>query len=395
MKYCILPWISFGTNTFGRPRVCGYSSVKTPVKLKDSSISVEWNSDYFKEIRKSFLKDEWPENCSRCKYVEETGGISKRMDSNHMWNDDYEHLIELTQKDGSVPYQPPHIDVRTGTVCNFKCIHCGPGASSRWNEDIDILYKYGYDQEPSDNKWISQDDKFWDDLDISQIKRYNFLGGESFYNKKHNEFIKKVNDSPYAKDVEVMYVSNGSLLNEDKLNDLKNFKKIKLRLSVDSIGESGVYFRYGLNWNDWCKKCKLINEFAKEYKNFDVAFQWTCSNISIFYLIDSYDFIREEFSDIRFLFENHVTQPYHMSPQNLPIKIKKILKENIESYPFEQVHLEQYPFYVKHMMEKDAWPEYGNILLNYMDDLDRVRNIDWKKSFKEMELEKYDSRNLD
>ena len=42
------------------------------------------------------------------------------------------------------------------------------------------------------------------------------------------------------------------------------------------------------------------------------------------------------------------------------------------------------------MMEKDAWPEYGNILLDYLDDLYRVRNINWKKSFKEMELEKYD-----
>ena len=34
---------------------------------------------------------------------------------------------------------------------------------------------------------------------LAQIKRYNFLGGESFYNKRHNEFIKRLNESPYAK----------------------------------------------------------------------------------------------------------------------------------------------------------------------------------------------------
>ena len=28
MKPCILPWINFGTNTFGRVRVCGYSDFK-------------------------------------------------------------------------------------------------------------------------------------------------------------------------------------------------------------------------------------------------------------------------------------------------------------------------------------------------------------------------------
>ena len=395
MKPCILPWINFGTNTFGRPRVCGYSSVKTPIKLKDSSISIEWNSEYFKQIRNDFLNEKWPENCSRCKYVEDSGGFSKRMDSNHMWYENYEHLIELTSDDGSLPYQPPHIDVRTGTVCNFKCIHCGPGASSKWQEDISMLYKYGYDQEPSDNKWIAHDDKFWNDLDISQIKRYNFLGGESFYNKKHNEFIKKLNASKFAKDVEVMYVTNGSLLNEEKLNDLKNFKKIKLRLSVDAIGKAGEYFRYGLNWNDWHNKCSFINEFVDKNKNFDVAFQWTCSNISMFYLIDTYDFIRDEYPNIRFLLENHVTHPYHMSAQNLPIELKVKIKNEIESYPFEDPTNEKYPFYVSHMMEKDAWSEHGSVLMNYLDDLNRVRHIDWKISFEEMKLEKYDPRNME
>tara|TARA_B000000557_G_scaffold262140_1_gene262361 strand:- start:271 stop:1461 length:1191 start_codon:yes stop_codon:yes gene_type:complete len=395
MKPCILPWINFGTSTFGRPRVCGYSSVKTPVKLKDSKISDEWNNEYFKTIRKNFLNQEWPENCSRCKYVEENGGVSKRQDSNHMWYSNYNHLISLTEEDGSVPYQPPHMDVRTGTVCNFKCIHCGPGASSKWQEDASMLYKYGYDQEPSDNKWIAQDSNFWDSLDISQIKRYNFLGGESFYNKRHNEFIKKVNDSPYAKDVEVMYVSNGSLMNEEKLNDLINFKKIKLRLSVDTLGVAGEYFRYGLDWDDWHKKCKFIDDFVKTHNNFDVAFQWTCSNISIFYLIDTYDFIREEYENIRFLFENHVTQPYHMSAQNLPLQIKKNIKNEIESYPFKETHLKQYPFYVSHMMEKNSWSTHGSILLNYLDDLDEIRKIDWAESFKEMDLKKYDTRNLD
>ena len=32
MKPCILPWINFGTNTFGRPRVCGYSDIESQLK---------------------------------------------------------------------------------------------------------------------------------------------------------------------------------------------------------------------------------------------------------------------------------------------------------------------------------------------------------------------------
>ena len=407
MKPCILPWINFGTSIFGRPRICGYSDIEkqweqmfrernlpwppTPIeetpeyiltsniakeymtwinKLEKSNIEEQWNGLYFKEIRKSFLNNDWPKNCKRCKHVEELNGVSKRMDENHMWFDKYEHLISQTEKDGSVNYQPPHIDVRTGTVCNFKCIHCSPAASSRWLEDRSLIEKYGYEYTENDNTWIAQDSKFWDNLDISQIKRYNFLGGESFWNKRHNEFIKRLNESPYAKDVEIAYVSNGSL----KFKNMENFKKVRLRLSVDCVEKAGEYFRYGLKWNDWCNN---IKEFPS---NFDVSFQWTCSNVSMFYLIDTYNLLRNKFPDIRFLFENHVTEPYHMSVQNLPIEIKNEIKEKIDAYMFDEEAKEVLPFYINHMFEKDGWTDNGSILINYFNDLDKARNTNWKES---------------
>jgi hypothetical protein len=355
MKPCILPWINFGTNTFGKPRVCGYSS-----KTSD-----EWsfNSKYFKEIRNSFLNNEWPENCKRCKHVEELGGTSKRMDENHMWYNKYEHLIDKNV----VNYYPPHIDVRTGTICNFKCIHCGPASSSKWMEDYELICNYGYDFPLVDDKWIAQDSKFWDNLDISQIKRYNFLGGESFYNKRHNEFIKRLNESEYAKDVEIAYVSNGSL----KFDNMDNFKKVRLRLSVDCAEEAGEYFRYGIKWDEWC------NNISNFPSNFDVSFQWTCSNVSMFYLKDTYTYMRTEFPDIRFLFENHVTEPYHMSAQNLPMKIKEQICKNID-------FIDMPKSYVNYMMEKDGWSSHGKIFINYLDDLDQARKIDWRTSFSEM-----------
>ena len=413
---CILPWINFGTNTYGRPRVCGYSdhdaqwkkmfierdypwpptpAEETPEhilksqfafdwktwlnKLENSSIDTQWNGIYFRDIRLSFLKNEWPENCKRCKHVESLGGTSNRMDENHMWQNKYKHLIDTTNEDGSVPYQPQHLDVRTGTICNFKCIHCSPASSSRWKEDESLIIKYGYEAIQNDDQWIVQDSKFWENLDISQIKRYNFLGGESFYNKRHNEFIKRLNESPYAKDVEIAYVSNGSL----KFENMENFKKVRLRLSVDCVEKAGEYFRFGLKWSEWVENLKNFPS------NFDVSFQWTCSNVSMFYLVDTYDLLREEFPDIRFLFNNHVTEPYHMSVQNLPIEVKDKIKNDIENYMFDNDALEVLPFYLNHMYEKDGWQTHGKILINYLNDLDKARNINWRTSFSEMNLENY------
>lgn len=399
MKPCILPWINFSTTTFGRPRVCGYSDDKTlkkiDVKLKDSSIQAEWNNEYFKEIRRDFLSGKWPENCKRCQYVESLGGVSKRQDENGFWYETYKDLINQTNTDGSVPYDPLHIDVRTGTVCNLKCIHCGTGASSKWKEDKNLLNKYpntgNFD---IDNKWIEIENKFWNSLRDSwhQTKRYNFLGGESFANKRHNEFLKDLSETEYASTVNLAYVTNGSLINESRLNQLSKFRSVVLRLSIDALGVAGEYFRYPIKWDTFTKQLKMIDTFVKDKPNFDIGVQWTCSNISMFYLTETYDIIRNDFPNIKFLFCNHVEWPIHMSAQNLPLDLKLIIKEKIENYKFKTRDLNDFPFYINHMMEKDLWPEHGHTFMQYLDDLDLARNVSWRYSFKEMELEKYDTR---
>lgn len=399
MKPCILPWINFSTNTFGRPRVCGYSDQATvksaQVKLKDSTVSAEWNNEYFKTIRKDFLEGNWPENCKRCKYVESLEGVSKRQDENGFWFDQYKDLIDKTAADGSVPYDPPHIDVRTGMICNLKCIHCGTGASSKWQEDKLLLDKYpnteNYD---INNKWIEQEHEFWNHLRSTwhETKRYNFLGGESFANKRHNEFLKDLSETNHAAGINLAYVTNGTLINEARLDQLSKFKTVVLRLSVDALGRAGEYFRFPIKWETFTKQLKVIDNYVADKENFDIGVQWTCSNVSMFYLTETYDIIRNEFPNIKFLFCNHVEWPMHMSAQNLPQELKNIIVEKINAYQFKERDFEDFPFYVNHMLEKDMWKEQGKTFMQYLDDLDTARNISWKHNFQEMELHKYDPR---
>ena len=44
------------------------------------------------------------------------------------------------------------------------------------------------------------------------------------------------------------------------------------------------------------------------------------------------------------------------------------------------------------MLEKDLWKTQGSVFMNYLDDLDAAREVNWNYSFKEMELEKHDPR---
>lgn len=396
-KPCILPWINFSTNPNGRPRACGYSDIATVKKnrttLRNSTVAVEWNNDYFKSIRKEFLEGQWPENCKRCKYVEELNGRSKRVDENEAYYEQNKHLFEKTSADGTLSELPKHIDVRTGTTCNQKCIHCGTGVSSKWREDKLLFDKYPNTESVNINdRWIDKETKFWDYLrsNMQHFKRYNFLGGESFANKRHNEYLKELSESAYAAEVELQYVTNGTLLTLERLEQLDKFRLVKLRLSVDALGAAGEYFRFPMDWKEFMQKVELVNEFIVDKKNFDVGFQWTCSNISMFYLDQTYKLLTDNFPNIRFIFSNHVEFPLHMSAQNLPAAIKQQILKKLKNIELAHSNVGDLEFYINHMMEKELWPDYHKILLHYLDDLDKARNCDWRKSFSEMKLHRYD-----
>jgi len=399
MKTCILPWINFSTNPFGRPRVCGYSDLDTvkrnKVKLKDTDIHSEWNNEYFKTIRREFIEGKWPENCKRCEYVEKLQGVSKRMDENQAYMERYEHLLDNTQSDGSVSHLPQHIDVRTGTTCNQKCIHCGTGVSSKWKEDKSLFDKYPNTKTIEVNdRWIDKDTKFWDYLreNMSHFKRYNFLGGESFANKRHNEYLQELSTTEYAQQVELQYVTNGVLLTQARIEQLSKFKRVKLRLSVDALGSAGEYFRFPMRWSEFEEKAELVHTYIKDKTHFDVGFQWTCSNISMYYLDQTYQRLSEKFPGIRFIFSNHVEFPLHMSAQTLPIEIKDAIVKRLNQLELTSYNKGDLDFYINHMLEKDLWSTQGSVFMNYIDDLDRARNISWQQCFSEMELTKYDPR---
>lgn len=395
MKPCILPWINFSTTTFGRPRVCGYSDDATIKlenrRLRNSDIETEWNNEYFKQIRRDFLADQWPDNCKRCKYVEELDGISKRQDENGYWYARYKHLINKTNADGSVDYAPPHIDVRTGTTCNLKCVHCGTGASSKWREDKLLLDRYENTADHEiDNSWIDTDHVFWDKLreNVSTVKRYNFLGGESFANKRHNEFLRFLSASGYAHEVHVAYVTNGILLNEQRMNQLTQFKNCILRISLDAIGDPLEFFRFPTKWNVIQSRLTMLNEYAKR-KNLDIGIQWTCSNVSIFYFKQTYEYVTQNYPNIKFLLCNHVEFPIHMSAQVLPMQLKQQIKQQWESIDYFPAAESEWQFYVNHMLELDLWEEHKPTLLNYFNDLDTARRTDWRVALKEMKLDEF------
>lgn len=372
---CILPWIAFNTTPQGKSRPCGYSALKSDIKISNSTITQEFNNSLFREIRKSFLKGEWHNNCIRCRNMQEAGIPAKLDEENSVYYDDNRYLINQTNEDGSIDHYPSNIDIRLGTVCNLKCIHCGVGNSSKWLEDTAILNEYeNLKTFAIDNSWVDRPNEMWADLmsNINNIKRFNWLGGEPFASKQHNRFMKTISDEQ-AKNISLQYVTNGLLLNENILLSLSRFKTIDLNISIDVIGEKAEYFRYPLRWDIFLEKLKLLQDFIKQHStnNFVIKFQWTASNMSMLYFDETYDFCVSNFPEFVFTLCNYVDFPAHMSPQCIPEKIKKKLTNKLLNYDKSN----KINFYISYMNKENLWQTHGKKFLKYINDLNNVRNI--------------------
>lgn len=383
---CILPWISFNTTPGGRARPCGYSEHKGDKTLGESTITDEWNNDLFKGIRRDFIAGRWPSNCSRCEYMESLGGKSKRLVENSFHYDRNKRRIEQTEQDGSLNRFPNWIDIRVGSICNLKCIHCGTGCSTKWGEDKALIGKYeNLDPIPDISRsWTTRDDKVWDEVwaRIDDIDQFRFIGGEPFASKRHNRFVAELAHSAHAPRIDLHYVTNGLFLDDPTLDMLSRFKSVSLSISIDAVGEVAEFYRFPTRWSDFAA---MVQRCRNAPPNLHFKMQWSCSGISMFYLPETIDYVLDE-AKLPLELCNIVTFPAHMNAQNLPEALKDEIERRLEPYRKSLTHTD---FYIQHMREKSLWSDLGGRLIAYLDDLDRARGTNWRAVLVDMDLERH------
>lgn len=380
LKPCILPWINFCTTPQGRARPCGYSKFKGEKKLKDSTIQGEFNNEIYKKVRSDFIAGRWPENCQRCEYMENQMPGKSKKSTEELFYNQHHNLISQTSADGSINYFPKHIDIRLGTVCNLKCIHCGTGNSSKWNEDAELIGKYpNLPELKNDNSWVDRDGPVWDNIqqNIHEVEKFNFLGGEPFASRQHGKLIEWISQTPHAANISLQYVTNGTLLSEKWISHLAKFKSVLLNVSLDATGDALEFFRHPLRHEELTQKLKLLNNAVTPQMDFGL--QWTSSNVAMFYLAETIEETTKNFPNLPLRLFNYVEDPIQMSPQNLPLQVKHHIAEKLR--PFKS-SFPDVDFYIQHMLAQDLWPQHGPLWLRYMEDLSRVRNLDWKRSLR-------------
>jgi len=281
-SFCVLPWIHLATRPNGDMRICCVANASgadsgdysvglvkkengLPANFSNDLPTEAFNNSYMKSVRKTMLAGEVPASCLKC-YKEETQGVvSKRIWETGTWflNEklDIAELIAETQEDGSVPYKLQYLDLRLGSTCNLKCIMCSPHDSSLWTADYKKVYplfqsplikkQMGWDENNHNNRW-HENPEFWNQIydQIPNIKQLYFAGGEPLLIKEHKVFLLEIIKRGYSKQISLRYNTNGTLVSDEIIDIWKEFKKVKVGVSLDGIDNRGEYIRYPLDWKD-------------------------------------------------------------------------------------------------------------------------------------------------
>lgn len=437
--FCVLPWIHFATRPNGDMRLCcnanssgagvdhaiGLVKNETgkPANFGKETPMSAWNNDYMRSVRTNMLSGNIPKSCKKCFDEESKGVSSKRIWETGTWVDegvDLTELVHQTAADGTIPEKLLYLDLRLGHTCNLKCVMCSPHDSSQWVSDYkkifplikndEIKYQIQWDRKQFNNFW-HENPEFWKEIynQIPNLKQVYFAGGEPLMIKEHKTFLKEIIRRGYADKILIRYNTNALLLDDEILKIWSYFKKVKIGVSIDAVGDKNYYIRFPTDWSTVEKNLRILDNTSD---NIQVSIATAIQILNIKHLHELAKWkISQNYKKINFenvidgiqagggIINMHLLYiPTFLSIRCLPEEDKIIVRKNFAEFANWM--------YLNYRQDEDFWKHnpYGwkrwQAILNFMDaedhthllpafkeyieNLEKIRNTDFKKTFPEL-----------
>lgn len=312
--YCPLPYNSLSSEPLGKYALC-CESESSPHHCNDMTISEFKNSEYMKNIREGFKKEnplEVPEiasACYQCKLKEDQGTVSKRQreNSENRENEDSRRFMELKL---------------IGNICNYACLMCGANSSSKIAEELGIPFP----------KYFNHSDEWWDDFkEVSKEYTYfKFSGGEPFMSPTTKKILNILINSGRAQDIRLQFNTNGSASKSVMQRLLDNFKHVSICFSIDAWGERNSLIRKHSSWSFTEDRLWDYLSLLLDNKNLNISMHPCVSILNIGYLYEFKDIVSQfNFMDrLYFSVSNTLAYPLHYNAAFLPYDIKQKYLEN-------------------------------------------------------------------
>jgi MoaA/NifB/PqqE/SkfB family radical SAM enzyme len=439
----MLPWIHLSTRPNGLMRLCcttnassvgatndkefggevGILKENSGARINLGKVSLEeaWNGPFMRQTRKMMLEGKWPASCLKCKKEEEAGAQSKRIWETAYWSErfDCQDIISETREDGSTPTKLRYLDLRLGSKCNLKCIMCSPHDSSAWVGDWEKLYPQienpelkelmGWNYKDIDNTgsytWHKDNPRFWEELyaQLPHIYQLYFAGGEPLLIEEHFEILDECIKRGYAKQIELRYNSNGTVINDKILSLWEQFRRVRFHVSIDSVKEMNTYIRYPTPWKKIETNMKILDQTSDKI---EVTVACAVQALNIHYIPELIQWkLDQNFKKVNpwplgaGLINFHlVYHPPIFNVKVLPMDFKNKTLEKINNFSDEllkrnDLHPEfaQSPYGIKRLksltnfMMSEDWSRRLPQLKEYLFKLDGLRKTDFNKTFPEMQ----------
>lgn len=338
--------------------------------LSDTGETVEkidFNHDHkLVSLRDKFAIDpESVRECGNCWYAENNGGHSRRQGMINWYRD---RNITTTDEPKLV-----NLDYNTENVCNLQCLTCSPKFSSAW---IPLAKKMGLPTSEKQSPHAKNNQSILE-LDLSNIRRVYFNGGEPFLTGDHEFILSKINEQNGLGEVDIQYNTNGTVIPSDTTFELwDKARLVKIMLSVDAIGDAFNFIRAPGKWEQVINTVETITN-RNPHVMIDVTFTMGLHNI--FYLDDTLNWFEKELhnklGDPK-LFNLQPVGAFSYSGKvlslvNLPDSARATVRESLtlaKTYSF-------WPM-IENMLTQ---PATGSIedAIKYLDDISEHRGVHW------------------
>lgn len=376
--FCMHPFTGLATRTDGAVMACCRSH---PIGwIQEESLESIWNNETIKRIRKEVLSNIRPKECAPCFNLEDQGVESLRQ--RHIKGiipeariNLYPDALEKLDKEYSLPFNIPTIEIKLNNLCNLKCRMCNPLSSSSWDDYelvekfyikeknfiVEEIDKYNIKRKPylgnfdnSENWWASFNKI------LCNFRRVEFAGGEPLIDPQHYKILDML--LPYSNNIELKYATNATRLGitKDKAIDKywPKFKSVAVNISIDGIQESFEYIRGNASWKILISNIKKI----QKYENVSRIVGAVAVQVSNILILDK--MIEYFLNNIGIVFyTNMVNYPNVLSIQVLPKECKDIAKERLL---ISKEKIKYYSLVKKHPILQKITEEQIDGIINYM-----------------------------
>ena len=331
--FCVFPWVGIHIKPDGGFFSCCVANDDKFIPNSNTKTLDElYNSEELKQLRLDLLEGKSRHDvCSNC-YSKEEGGIpSPRTHSLRDYSKKIDSCLSTTDETGRSDIKNIYYwDIRHSNLCNLKCRTCNEGYSSSWAAENNNFNKIKLKSIENNIDLLNES--------YATVKDIYFAGGETLLMPEHYDTLTKLIESSYAKDISIAYSTNLTKLdynNHNLINLWKEFKLVKISISMDEVEDKFNYVRHGVDWKIVKDNILQLKQSVKDLKSIHYHFTPTVSIFNILSITDTHKYLWDNnlLEDINDIFLELLVYPEYFSFINiLPKDLKLIAVEKINNH---------------------------------------------------------------